>query len=764
DELLSNEDVLMEDFKVYSNAFFDDEEINFDKVDSHYFNVESNLTKTLSNRETLFESSLMFDYLEEFSRELMPTSIFDEERIRREHEEYISFMEKLFSINSFPRPLENFHANTIVETLPSSPTPVEDKGDIHFLEELLVDDSILFPENESSNFDHQDDLSFLRPISEPPDVEFYFDLEPNSGEVISTVKNNIDELNEDECFDPREINVFANVEDDDYFPFIFVIQNFLPYLIYPEVFPLLLSAESEDTIFDPGISYQSSPSSVTQQLPQRSNEGIKLEIAKLIKNNRILLKDKNFPHEEAGMEVLLAKERILKLIQAWDDKQIESWSLPALLLQLLNDSRTIDEMLKQREKEANLTVQQEQEEQADDEEVLQDREKFMIDTQTFLEKFNHYSFGVMPRVLSIAWEIIFKIKEELVEYINSSSWNRPTFFFEDDEEYSIQYKEYLEKSPDEITIVLPTKEPEYSLSMGYEHLSTTPETASNEVTESSAKNLLPISSEYEVTSDDESGCDVPIKDESSSVFTTFSNPIFDDNDDFTSSDDESLSDEEILIEDFKVYSNPLFDDDEINSDEIDPHCFNAKSDLVESLSNQDILIDSSLKFDYLEEFSGALMPTNIVNEERIRREHEEYISFMEKLFSINSFPRPLENFHANTIVETLPSSESSNFDHQDDLSFSRPISEPPDVEFYFDLEPNSGEVISTVKNNIDELNEDECFDPGEINVFANVEDDDYFPFIFVIQIFLPYLIYPEVFPLLLSAESEDTIFDPGISV
>nr|GFD25213.1 hypothetical protein [Tanacetum cinerariifolium] len=64
------------------------------------------------------------------------------------------------------------------------------------------------------------------------------------------------------------------------------------------------------------------------------------------------------------MEVLLGKKRIFKLIQAWEEKQIKSWSLPALLLQLLNDSRTIDEMLKQREQAANLVVQKEQEEQA----------------------------------------------------------------------------------------------------------------------------------------------------------------------------------------------------------------------------------------------------------------------------------------------------------------------------------------------------------------------------------------------------------------
>nr|GEW31085.1 hypothetical protein [Tanacetum cinerariifolium] len=253
-------------------------EVASDDENQHYFNAESDLIESLSNHDTLFDSSLKFDYLEEFSGVLMPTSIADEERIRREHEEYINLLEKLFTINSCPRPLENFHANTIVETLPTSPIPVEDgdsqkeeidiftgmdellppsiesddydsKGDIHFLEELLVNDSILIPENKSSNSDHHDDPLFPRPPPEPPDVEFYFDFEPNSGEVISAVINNINELNEDECFDPRgEINVFANVEDDDYFPFIFVIRIFLLYLIYPEVSPLLLAAESEDTI------------------------------------------------------------------------------------------------------------------------------------------------------------------------------------------------------------------------------------------------------------------------------------------------------------------------------------------------------------------------------------------------------------------------------------------------------------------------------------------------------------------------------------
>nr|GFD53299.1 hypothetical protein [Tanacetum cinerariifolium] len=93
-------------------------------------------------------------------------------------------------------------------------------------------------------------------------------------------------------------------------------------------------------------------------------------------------------------------------------------------------------------------------------------------------------------------EDVRNIRVELGVYINSPSWNRPTFFFDNDEEDSILYKEYLEKSSDAITPVLPTEELEYSLSMRYEHLSIILKTESDEVIKSSAKNLLPIPSEY----------------------------------------------------------------------------------------------------------------------------------------------------------------------------------------------------------------------------------------------------------------------------
>ncbi|GKC10281.1 hypothetical protein Tco_1001891, partial [Tanacetum coccineum] len=99
--------------------------------------------------------------------------------------------------------------------------------------------------------------------------------------------------------------------------------------------------------------------------------------------------------------------------------------------------------------------------------------------------------------------------------------------------------------------------------------------------------------------------------------------------------------------------------------------------------------------------------------------------------------------------DSIPPGIESDLDSEGDIVFldnllnDDPI---PDYErFTFDIEPDA-----PVINNFDELNKDECFDPGggEINVSQNVEDDD--SFTFVIRTFLPYRTYHVDSPLLLS--------------
>ncbi|GJR16365.1 putative reverse transcriptase domain-containing protein [Tanacetum coccineum] len=106
-------------------------------------------------------------------------------------------------------------------------------------------------------------------------------------------------------------------------------------------------------------------------------------------------------------------------------------------------------------------------------------------------------------------------------------------------------------SSNAITPVLPILEPEDSLTIGDEHLSTITEKESDKVIKSSVEDLVLIPCESEDTSENDCDCDLPSCYDFSPINIyeeksfTFSNPLFDLNEDFTSSDDESLSDEDV---------------------------------------------------------------------------------------------------------------------------------------------------------------------------------------------------------------------------
>nr|GEU52788.1 Gag-Pol polyprotein [Tanacetum cinerariifolium] len=449
------------------------------------------------------------------------------------------------------------------------------------------------------------------------------------------------------------------------------------------------------------------------------------------------------------------------------------------------------------------------------EEFFQAKGNLMKSIQTFLEKFNCIPFGEMPNILLQAWEKFFAIQhaqpedtselfqklledlhiinEELVEYINSPSWNCPTLF-NDNEEHSIQYKEYLENSSNEIaalnfnqveenppqdsnihklireeccienfrvihkkssislnntsqispvnaiTPVLPTEDLEYSLSMGYEHLSTTPKVESDEVIKSSVKNLLPILREYEVTSNNERECDVPVCEDSFAfdVLEDHSEILSDSNNDDISSDANAFEDIDInhLIADIESLNDNPTSDRVLKSSSSFP-IFEESNN---SLSYSD---NSSPEFetfsDHTEETRSGRLTSVIMKDISDDSTNDPLLEEVDLFLALdNLIPSGIENF---------------GYDSEGDIHFLEELLVDDSI---FLLENESYDFDQEVIS--DELNEDECFDPrGEINVFANIEDDEYFPFIFVIRIFLPYLIYPEVFPLLLFAESEDTI-------
>nr|GEY30739.1 reverse transcriptase domain-containing protein [Tanacetum cinerariifolium] len=77
------------------------------------------------------------------------------------------------------------------------------------------------------------------------------------------------------------------------------------------------------------------------------------------------------------------------------------------------------------------------------------------------------------------------------------------------------------------------------------------------------------------------------------------------------------------------------------------------NNVAESSTKNLIPIPHECECDYLDEFYGPFIPIHILEEERIKREHTDYINRMEMLFTIN--PRPHPSTYANTNVESFSS-------------------------------------------------------------------------------------------------------------
>nr|GEW20474.1 hypothetical protein [Tanacetum cinerariifolium] len=187
--------------KIYSNPLFDEEIISM-KIDPHHFNDESDLIESLLNHDSsIIPSSSKIDSLfDEFAGELtllksIPPGINETDY---DHEEESHFIKRLLYDNSSPRPPEEFifeNSDTTIESFFPSPIPTEDSDslmeeinlsftpddpmplgleeddydserDILILEELLSNNFLLLPENESFHFDIP---SSSRPPEKPPD-------------------------------------------------------------------------------------------------------------------------------------------------------------------------------------------------------------------------------------------------------------------------------------------------------------------------------------------------------------------------------------------------------------------------------------------------------------------------------------------------------------------------------------------------------------------------------------------------------------------
>ncbi|GJV57156.1 reverse transcriptase domain-containing protein [Tanacetum coccineum] len=307
---------------------------------------------------------------------------------------------------------------------------------------------------------------------------------------------------------------------------------------------------------------------------------------------------------------------------------------------------------------------------------------------------------------------------------------------------------------------------------------------------------------------------------SSTVKTIYSNPLFEFDDDFTSSNVNPLFNE--MVEDVENENSNVSDSDEpvlLNSpltdkvesfapedeiDEIDAFLamevssnfeegyFDSEGDVIflenllsddtthnlapEVISDHESIHNTSITFsprsDPLHhEFAGELLtlPSRIV------REHEDYLNRMTLLCEIST-SRSQENVHANpsSIIESLPVSLIPVED-------SEPVQEEIDIFLVPDdlippgVENDDSEDEDNELPNLDHQDNpssprpppeppDVCFN---IEPDTTMNDEDFnqgeIVFTFVNWTFLPFFTYPEDSSFILSLGSEDLVFDPDIS-
>ncbi|GKE55797.1 hypothetical protein Tco_1494982 [Tanacetum coccineum] len=308
----------------------------------------------------------------------------------------------------------------------------------------------------------------------------------------------------------------------------------------------------------------------------------------------------------------------------------------------------------------------------------------------------------------------------------------------------------------------------------------------NEVINSSVEDLVPILSESEDTSDSDKECDLPFCDN----FVTFSNPLFNDNDDFTSSDDESLLEEDVSKENFKIYSNPLFEfDEKYISSNVNPpfdEVFENKDSyesalLVTPLSdaNKDKCFDPGGDF-VLKEIEPCLTSDSIpLRIDGADFDLEGDILLLEKLLNDDpSSPFPPKELYFEDLkvikssIDTPPDFEDDYYDSEGDIIYLESLlikdtTHNPPPEVFLDHDPKS---LKDEPNNKDLNSMVKVFDPGiHKKTFSLTyvrllfEDRHYFSLTYVIRMFLPYFTYSVDSSFLLSSRSEDTIFDPDIS-
>nr|GEW18247.1 hypothetical protein [Tanacetum cinerariifolium] len=392
------------------------------------------------------------------------------------------------------------------------------------------------------------------------------------------------------------------------------------------------------------------------------------------------------------------------------------------------------------------------------------------------QKFNRYSFFETPKVLLLAWDRVFKIKDAL-----GTKQYKP----EDIQELFRQLLNDVQNIHEELADYINTPD---------------------EVIKFSVENLVPIPSESEGIL--EHMCDVPFHDNSPPLDVSKDQfkDFFEYNDEFSSTDNDSFSIDNI---DYVEASPP---DSELVSSEVMeiviPEVGRIDDDFLLTI-NDDILREKLLNVNLLitkiEAFNDNLTPSSDC---KTKSSSTSLNSLLEDTNTFHNSLPEFENFYfdlgeissGSTTTHSdisLPGYEAFYFDEdhvkeissgspttQSDISLSKydsfifdlchpsdrsdfyeftdelaHIISPPEYDcFYFWDLPDPGELMSILNSGIREnLSSTTC-------VNLPIEDDHSPLLAYVVWIFLAYLTYPVIPLYLYPFGNEDTIFDPGITI
>nr|GEZ80271.1 hypothetical protein [Tanacetum cinerariifolium] len=232
-----------------------------------------------------------------------------------------------------------------------------------------------------------------------------------------------------------------------------------------------------------------------------------------------------------------------------------------------------------------------------------------------------------------------------------------------------------------IAPVLSTKEPEHLLSMGYEHLSITPEMESNEVTESNAENLLPIPSECEVALEDKRERGVPISE----------NSFVCDNHSDTFSD--SKIDDDIL-----VYDDDFEDIEYVEVSLPDPKIVSIEEENGVEEENVVPQEEEKVDFEDISQIQDVVLREKLLSITRLN-------SNIESLNDNSTPDRVLNSFESdNSLLDNFSPEFETFCDHSEETRSGNTThanySLPEYDSFCFEIEPGQEGLINLIKNDI----------------------------------------------------------------